>query len=518
MEKVVVVVVAILSAAVVAQIEGDYRLELTGLEAQERIQAREFSVQSYVARLLYQAVLNEDVNAFIGFDIPTAMNRAKEADIRERQGTGGLLNGIPFLVKDNIQTPDYPCTAGTPALVDNDPDITNPVVADLMNAGAVLLGTTNMHELAFGITSDNYWTGPVLNPYDRSLFAGGSSGGSGAGVAARMAPVALGTDTGGSVRIPAALNGIFGFRPTQYRYDSSSVVPISTYRDTIGLMARSMADIRAFDEVITDDFTSPPVVLSNLRLAVDRSTFFTGLDAETQVVMDAALAALTAAGVELVEVDASDTFATFEPCSSNVVFYEFVPNMTSYLASTPNQYSTDELVSQIASPDVAGVVGGIFSGDIPRMTQQEYDTTITVSCENFKDYYFGLITDVSADGFILPTTVLPARPNSPTFEVELNGEDVNAFFTYIQNTEYAATAQGPGISIPAGLTVSGLPVGIEIDGVPNSDRRLINIAEAVASALAPTPRPADILYSAGSVPAIFSVSFLSVLAALLHIL
>ena len=476
---------------------GDPRLEYSATEAQRRIIAGQFSVQDYVEQLISQNVRNYDLDAFIGFNPYQAMERANEADTRfAASGNPGLLNGMPFVVKDNIHTNDYVCTAGTPGFLNNKPDFIGPVMENLLDAGAVLTGTTNMHELAFGITSENYYFGAVRNPYDKTMFAGGSSGGSAAAVAARIAPVALGTDTGGSIRIPASLNGVYGFRPTQYRYSASGTVPISSYRDTIGIIARYVDDIQIFDEAITGDSQEPSIALSSVRLAIDRDEFFTGLDEEIVPVINNALRALERAGVELVNVDASAVFDNYLNCANQIVFYEFNLNMTTYLDNTPNEYSSDYLVNNIASPGVAGVVGGLFSGAIPRPTETEYLEILATGCADFQAYYQNLMNNV--DGLILPTTILAARPidlNSGGL-VDLNGEEVDAFSTYIKHTEYAAVAQSPGISIPAGVTADGLPIGIEIDAKQGDDRRLLAIAERVGKVLANTPRP-PITYAAG---------------------
>src|SRR5262249_23731083 len=148
------------------------------------------------------------------------------------------LAGLPIIVKDNINTKNLPTTGGTPALKGFTPNGNAPTLQALLDAGAIIIGKGNMHELAFGITSTNLapFAGPVKNPYNQSLIAGGSSGGSAAAIAARIVPAGLGTDTGGSVRIPSALTGTVGFRPSvgnggaERRYNGEGVIPISHTR------------------------------------------------------------------------------------------------------------------------------------------------------------------------------------------------------------------------------------------------------------------------------------------------
>jgi len=205
--------------------------ELTAIDVLAGLKAREFTAFSYVEALLKRSEQRADLNVFINQDGEMMRAAAKRADERLEAGdeTGNLL-GLPVVVKDNINTAELPTTGGTPSLKDWQPANNAPVMQALLDAGALLAGKTNMHELAFGITSNNVGYGAVRNPYDKELIPGGSSGGTAAAVAARLAPVGLGSDTGGSCRIPAALCGCVGFRPTLGRYRQEGVIPISYHR------------------------------------------------------------------------------------------------------------------------------------------------------------------------------------------------------------------------------------------------------------------------------------------------
>jgi Asp-tRNA(Asn)/Glu-tRNA(Gln) amidotransferase A subunit family amidase len=163
-----------------------------------------------------------ELNAFVTLaDVPAS-------------GAEGPLAGVPIAVKDSIHVAGFPCTGGTPALRNWRPASDAPIVTILRKAGAVVVGKTGMHELSAGITSNNPAYGAVRNPHDPRLIAGGSSGGSAVAVAAGVVPVALGADTAGSLRIPAALCGCVGFRPTPGRYPNEGVIPLSATRDTVG--------------------------------------------------------------------------------------------------------------------------------------------------------------------------------------------------------------------------------------------------------------------------------------------
>jgi indoleacetamide hydrolase len=190
--------------------------ELSATEAAARIRAGTLKSETLVRALVDVVERKRDLGAFITFDRERALAAARKADgLAARGSFAGPLHGVPIVVKDNIHIAGLPNSAGTPALKGFVPTANAPVAEKLLRAGAIVLGKTNMHELAFGITSNNAAFGPVRNAYDPSRIAGGSSGGTGAAIAARMAPAGLGSDTGGSVRIPAALNGIAGLRPTR---------------------------------------------------------------------------------------------------------------------------------------------------------------------------------------------------------------------------------------------------------------------------------------------------------------
>ena len=189
-------------------------------------------------------------------------------------------------VKDSVATADLPTTAGTAALRDFHPAADATVVARPRAAGAIVLGKTNLHELSFGWTSNNLTYGPVHNPWDRLRIPGGSSGGTAAAVAAGMAPLGVAEDTQGSIRVPAALCGVAGFRPTTGRYLNDGCALISGLFDQIGPIARHVADLALFDAVMTgDDSPIETIALDGLRLVVAREYFFTGLDPSVAVVI-----------------------------------------------------------------------------------------------------------------------------------------------------------------------------------------------------------------------------------------
>lgn len=227
---------------------------LAAAEAVAHIQAGDIKAEAYARALLDRANATRHLNALILLDGDQVMAAARQLDIERARGVPTrALHGLPVLIKDNINTASLRTTAATPALAENRPRLDAEIVMKLRDAGGTVFAKANMHELAFGVTSNNPKFGAVRNPYDPRMIPGGSSGGNAAAVAARLTPAGVGTDTGGSTRIPAALCGIVGFRPTIGRYPgrlNTDVVPISHTRDTPGPMARTVADVILLDAVM----------------------------------------------------------------------------------------------------------------------------------------------------------------------------------------------------------------------------------------------------------------------------
>jgi mandelamide amidase len=268
---------------------------LTLIEAVSKLKRGEIRAAEYIEALLQRCGRHRELNAFIYQDFETIREAARHADEILDSGIAlGPLHGAPIILKDNIDTATMPTTGGTPALKDHRPSRNAPIAQALINAGAIIFGKANLHELAQGITNNNRTFGPARNPYDPDRIPGGSSGGCGVAVGARLAPAAIGTDTGGLVRIPAALCGIIGFRPTIGRYPQGGIIPISHTRDTAGPMTRSVADVVLIDKVITGSMEEIlPARLRGLRLGVPRAYFYENTDPAVADVMESALTRLS---------------------------------------------------------------------------------------------------------------------------------------------------------------------------------------------------------------------------------
>ena len=470
--------------------------ELTVTDAARLIREGKVSSFELTRALLARVRANADLNAFITVNEEAALKAARRADREREEGDAelGPLHGVPLVIKDNIHVAGLPNSAGTPALRSFVPQHNAPVAQALLDAGAIVLGKTNMHELAFGITSNNAAFGAVKTPYDRSRFAGGSSGGTGSAIGARLAPGGLGTDTGGSVRIPAALNGIAGLRPTLKRYLQEGITPIASTRDTAGPMARTVADLVLLDSVITRDWRPvQPVSAANIRLGVV-AEMFQGLDTETAALSNAALEKLRRAGVTLVDVRMDALADLNGKVGFPVALFEANRDLTAYLGSYRTGLTLEQLAAQIASPDVKAIFqGAVLSGAPGAIPPSVYEDALYVHRPQLQKLYADTFANNRIDAIIFPTTPLPASPVVGSDDtVDLNGTRVPTFFTYLRNTDPGSNAGVPGLSIPMALTRAGLPLGIEIDGPAGSDRRLLGIGLTLERILGRLPEPRGI--------------------------
>ena len=465
--------------------------ELSAGEAAARIRAGTLKSEDLVRALIDVIERKRDLNAFITFDRDRALASARKADaLAARKSFAGALHGVPIVVKDNIHVAGVPNSAGTPALKAFVPTRNAPVAEKLIRAGAIVLGKTNMHELAFGITSNNAAFGPARNAYDPSRIAGGSSGGTGNAIAARMAAAGLGSDTGGSVRIPAALNGISGLRPTLGRYSQEGITPIAHTRDTAGPMAREVADLVLLDTIITGARDKvAPASLRGLRVGVPRAVFWKNLDPETERLATAALDRLRGAGAEVVEVDMPGLAELNGKVSFPVALYEANVDLTRYLKRYRIPLDIKGLAERIASPDVKGLfASAIVPGAKDAIPEKVYRDALATRpalqrlyAETFKTHGIAAL--------VFPTTPLPAAPVGDDQTTKLNGADVPTFFTFIQNTDPGSNAGIPGLTVPIGRTAAGLPVGLELDGPAGSDRRLLGIGLALEALFGRLPAP-----------------------------
>jgi Asp-tRNA(Asn)/Glu-tRNA(Gln) amidotransferase A subunit family amidase len=464
-----------------------WQLSLT--EAATAIGNGDITAESLASGLLKRAEANEHLNAFVARDSDKILEAARAADLVRRQGKRlHRLHGVPVCVKDNIDVAGYPTTACTPALRHSRPTRDAPVVAALRREGAIVFGKNTMHELAFGITSNTAAFGAVRNPYDIRMIPGGSSGGTGAAVAARLSPAGIGTDTGGSIRVPAALCGLFGLRPTLKRWPQQGIVPIASTRDTAGPLARSVDDLRLLDGIVTGETEAPEIDLSGLRLGVPREYYWENLEGSVAAACEDALRVLRALGVTLVDMDLPGLAEADQAVSFVVALHEPRIDIPAYLREIGSDITLEQIVEQTASPDVRATMMSLMNEET-RIPDAAYAAAIATHRPRLIEIFADCFADQRLDATIFPTTPLTARPIGEDETVELDGSRVPTFLTYIRNTDPASNAGIPGVTLPVGLSPAGLPIGLALDGPAGSDRRLLAIAARLAAHFTALPAP-----------------------------
>jgi len=398
------------------------------------------------------------------------------------------LHGVPIAFKDNIDVAGMPTTAGSPWMADHIPRLSAGVAQRLADAGALVLGKANLHEWSQGVTGHNHAFGPARNPFDPSRIAGGSSGGNAVLVGLRATPVAIGTDTGGSVRVPAALCGLVGFRPTIGRWPADGLVPISPSFDTAGVMARSVDDCVLIDSAVTGSpLRLAPASLRGRRLGLPSTHFWESIDPPVAEAAEACLARLRDAGAVLVPCALPEAGSLFEQGAMSISLYEILPALAGYFARHGRPFDAHSLSKAIVSPDVRPLFERLFGP--AAVTPEAYHHALHVLRPRLQQVYHHCFERNGVEALLFPTTPLTAARIGEDEQVLLCGQRVPAFSAYIRNTGPASMAGLPALSLPMGLTREGLPAGLELTGPAGSDSALLALALGLEAALPAAPRP-----------------------------
>ena len=469
-------------------------IDMTAVAALSAMNAGEFSAEEYANALLENAGDWEHLNAWISFEPEKVLAAARLADEARASGAEvGPLYGLPIPVKDSVNTGDYPTTAGTPALRNFRPAADAELVRRLRNAGAIVMGKTNIHEMSYGWTSNNLAFGAVRNPYDTDRIPGGSSGGTGAAIAARMAPIGIAEDTQGSIRVPAALCGVYGFRPTQNRYPNQGVTPITPIFDQVGPHTRSVDDLILFDEVVTGErFERPSNLLAALdgaRLGVARTFYFDTLDADVERITYESIEKLTDAGAVIIEADVPNVSEFVAEITDAVQVYDTLPSFSRYLEESGAGISFDDVVAQVSDDIAALFADYVVAGAPNRPSDAAFARLRDERLPEFRQTMANYFSDHSLDGMLLPCTQKAATPIGQSDQVDVNGQMVPFAGVMGRNISPCSTTGIPGLVIPAGLDGDGLPVSIEIDGPAGSDQRVLELGLAIEQVLGHLPPP-----------------------------
>ena len=428
--------------------------------------------------------LGRALNCFITVLGEPALRAAEESERRHRAGEPlGPLDGVPIAVKDVFYIGGVRCTAGSRILADNIAGYDATAVRNLKERGAVLVGTTNMHEFAAGVTSDNPYFGPVRNPWDKERVSGGSSGGSAVAVATGMAAGAIGTDTAGSVRIPAALCGIIGFKPTYGRVSRIGVVPLAASLDTVGVLAQSAwdaaailqaitryekSDITTVDEPVPDYLESLSAPFAGARIGVVRPYFHDDVDTRVEENFEKFSFNLREIGCTIGEADLDPVQEVYDKWlvirrAEATAFHQ------RWLDATPELYGADvrRLLEQGRDIRAVDYVNAINSRPsiIERFSQ---------AMDKF-------------DFLIVPTTSIPA-PRIGQTVTAINGKEVSVYSALNRLTLPFNYVGFPAVSVPSGQ-VDGLPLGVQVIGKLFDETAVLRLAHAYEERFGPFSLP-----------------------------
>jgi Asp-tRNA(Asn)/Glu-tRNA(Gln) amidotransferase A subunit family amidase len=461
--------------------------DLSAVAAVAAMKRGDFSAETFASTLLSRCKAAQSLNAFITLSPDQVLESARAADRKRSAGEPlGPMYGLPIPVKDSVNTRDMPTTGGTRALRSFQPRSDAPLVARLREAGAVLLGKTNLHEISMGYTSANLETGAVRNPYDLTRSPGGSSGGSAAAVAARLAPLSVAEDTAGSIRVPAAQCGIVGFRPTTGRYPTLGVLPLTPLFDQLGPHARNVPDVILFDAAVTGEGKAiRPAQLRGIRLGVVRAYSYADLDPEVERLMDEAQRRLAAAGVIIVEVSIPDLANLVGKTAFPIIMHDLIPSMTAYLEEFDAGVSITQLIDGLSS-DIKGFLATAKS---TVLSDSEYRSLVSVTRPLLQRRLADAFRSARISAIVSPVTPLPPVPVSQGPMILVGGKEVSFAPYFGRNVILGSTAGLPGLVLPAGLTRAGLPVGIEFDGPAGLDRGLLALGLALEQVLGTVPPP-----------------------------
>lgn len=461
---------------------------------------RKVSATQVTERLLSRVeAVDPKVRAFLSVNRSSVLEQAARIDQKLAQGGKvGMLCGVPVAVKDNICTSDSPTTCGSKILENYLPPYDATVVRRLREEDAVILGKTNLDEFAMGSSTENSAFFTTRNPWNLQCVPGGSSGGSAAAVAAGMAPLALGSDTGGSIRQPAGLTGTVGFKPTYGRVSRYGLVAYGSSLDQIGPFGRSVRDAALLAQVISghdpkdstsinqpspDFLSAPERDPKGLRLGVPKEYFGEGLDSEVRESVGAAIKLLESKGAKRVDVSLPMTefaiaaYYIVAPCeaSSNLARYDGV-----HYGHRSKVY--EDVISLFANSRKEG-----FGAEV---TRRIILGTFALSSGYYEAYYNRALRvrrriKLDFDRAFEQCDVI-VGPTSPTPAFPIGSKVSNPLSMYLCDVYTVATnlAGLPGISIPCGLTKSGLPIGLQIQGRVLDDVAVVQAARVFERELA----------------------------------
>jgi aspartyl-tRNA(Asn)/glutamyl-tRNA(Gln) amidotransferase subunit A len=465
--------------------------ELTIYQARSLLQSREISAQELTAAVIDRILeVDNDIKAYLTLTPELALEQARQADARRAAGEDDPLLGIPLAIKDIICTEGIPTTCGSKILEDFIPPYSATVVEKLRAAGAVILGKTNTDEFAMGSSTENSAYFTTHNPWDLTRVPGGSSGGSAAATAADECLGALGSDTGGSVRQPAALCGVVGIKPTYGRVSRYGLVAFASSLDQIGTFGKDVTDCAlllsviagydprdstSVDEPVPDYLSALVPDVRGMRLGVPQEYFIEGIQPEVEAAVRAAIDLLAEMGAEIVDISLPHTGYALP------VYYLLAP-----AEASANLARYDGIKYGFSFPDAADVWDAYrktrqygFGAEVKRRIMLG---TYALSAGYYDAYYLKaqqvrtLIKQDFDRAFALCDVVL--CPTSPTTAFKIGEKVDDPLQMYLSDvfTLSASLAGLPGLSLPCGFDAQGLPIGLQIIGRAFDEATVFRVA------------------------------------------
>lgn len=468
----------------------DAIVRMSLVEGLRALASGDVSSLAYCEAALAQAAKFESYNIFTQVSFTCVRNAAAAIDAsRNANAIVGALQGVPYALKDSIDMVEYYTMCGHPSLQTFQPLVDADLVRRYKEANGVCLGKTQLAPLSLWWTTENPITGSTGNPFNKAYKTGGSSGGSGAAVAARIVPFAVGEDTVGSVRVPAAMNGVQGFRPTTGRWPTAGTMPVG-FSDTLGPLARSVADIKLLDSLSAVDCpeNAPGAIsLTSIRFGYQRNGFLQGLHPWVEVNFEETLRALSGAGATLVELDDLPA-ATGPQTAGQLLTSDFPGAVARYF----NRH-------QVYDCSIFALLNELHVQFLKEFNLRLLDRSITgegyfdlvIRLMNDRQRYNALMSANEIDALLYPTTKAPNTPNDGAEVMVIEGplgKEISEF-SYGANTGFAPAMRTPSISLFSGMDPAGLPLSVTLDGYSHQDRRLLDIAEVVEDVLPHVPEP-----------------------------
>jgi mandelamide amidase len=471
----------------------DEIIRMSLVEGVNALKSGKISSLEYSTAALMQAGKFKSYNIFTQISPVYVHGAASTVDNKRKEGKKvGALQGVPYALKDSVDMVEYYTISGHPSLKTFEPSTDADLVKIYKDTDAICIGKTQIPALSLWWTTENPMTGDTGNPFNIAYKTGGSSGGSGAAVAARIVPFAVAEDTGGSVRVPAALNGVQGLRPTTGRWPTAGTMPIG-FSDTLGPIARTVADIKLLDTICAVDHPEnkpSQVDLGQLRIGYQKSGFFEEIHPWVQQNIEQTMNTLSKSGATLVEVKGLPAAESFQ-IAVGILLADFPGSVARYF----NRHRVyDKSGFGLMHELHMDVFKKVWLPGLDNAATGEAYFNLVVQLMGIRRTYNKVMSENKIDVFLYPSTKVPNTPNDGGDVIVSKGPMGEMLPETLlgANMLFAPAQKTPSISMFSGVDKAGLPLSVTFDGYTGQDRRLLDVAEAIEKVLPPLPEPESI--------------------------